>query len=469
MAGPVPRAGRPNDPYAAERPEGERPGLAMRLLRLRLLGPASIWVLVIAQAALWAAARPAGEPVLRYLGQAIAAEAVLLLSIALALVSTLRWVEPWFDGIDRAMVWHRRVAMSAVALLLIHAAITTNPQPSAAGPALAVVGLLGLVVLAAWAILPRWQSIAPGRLRGLGPALRGRPAFRWLSRAFGGYERWRAGHRLVGLFVASGFAHGLLDGPAFGAPVLRWSFTAVGGLGLAFYLYRELLARHFAPLHDYQVAAVRALDGGFTEIGLRPLGRRLNFVPGQFAMLYLEAKDGWHRHPFTISSAPRDSIVQVTVKALGDDTSQARLVEPGMPAVLGGAHGRFTYRRGTRHQAWIAGGAGITPFLSWLRSLTGEDLPGEVSFFYTGAGPAPWHDEICAIAERFPALQAYFTDTRTDDRLTPAQVLARAAVDPRHLSVFMCGPGTMLDAFEVQFRHCRVSPLNIHREHYDWR
>ena len=103
--------------------------------------------------------------------------------------------------------------------------------------------------------------------------------------------------------------------------------------------------------------------------------------------------------------------------------------------------GRFTYRRGTQHQAWIAGGAGITPFLSWLRSLTTGD----------------------------PRLRVYFTDTRVDDRLTPTHVLARTAAEPRHLSVFMCGPEAMLDAFEVQFRRRGVSSLNIRRERYDWR
>ena len=90
------------------------------------------------------------------------------------------------------------------------------------------------------------------------------------------------------------------------AQVLRWSFVAIGGIGLAFYLYRELLARYFVPWYDYQVAEVRRAGAGLTEIALAPLGRPATFTPGQFAMLYLEAIDGWHRHPFTITSAPGD-------------------------------------------------------------------------------------------------------------------------------------------------------------------
>ena len=213
----------------------------------------------------------------------------------------------------------------------------------------------------------------PRPLRGLVLAARDAPVMRDVRRVFGGYERWRALHRTTGLFVAAGFAHGVLDGTPFAAaPVLRWSYVAVGGIGLAFYVYRELLARYFLSLHDYQVDAVREIDAGLVEIALRPLGRGLEFVPGQFAMIYIEAKDGWHRHPFTISSAPHEDVVRVTVKALGDYTSRLQeLVEPGMPAVIGGPHGRFSHWRGTDRQVWIAGGVGVAPFLSWLRALDG--------------------------------------------------------------------------------------------------
>jgi predicted ferric reductase len=123
---------------------------------------------------------------------------------------------------------------------------------------------------------------------------------RHLRRIFGGYEPWRVLHRTTGLFVALGFVHGILDGtPLDAAPILRWSFIVIGGIGLAFYVYRELLAQFFLSLHDCQVADVHEVDRGLVEVSLTPLGRPMDFVPGQFAMIYLEAKDGWHRHPST--------------------------------------------------------------------------------------------------------------------------------------------------------------------------
>jgi predicted ferric reductase len=436
----------------------------------REVGPATIGVLVSVMAALWLAERPAGEPVRSYVGQFLGAESILLLSIGLVLISTLPWVEEWFDGIDRAAIWHRRVAITGLVLLAPHILLSSNPHGTALGGPLGAIGAIGLTVLALWAILPRWQSVVPSPLRGFVRASRDAPVVRDVRRMFGGYDRWRALHRTTGLFVAAGFVHGALDGTPFhDAPVLRWSYVAVGAVGVGFYAYRELLARFFLSLHDYEVDAVREIEDDLVEVALRPIGRKLEFVPGQFAMVYLEAKDGWHRHPFTISSAPHEDVLRVSVKALGDYTSRLQeLIERGMPAVVGGPHGRFNHWKGTDRQVWIAGGVGVAPFLSWLRALDGH-LPHRVDFFYTAAGEAPFANEIRTIADRHESLHAHLIDTSVEGRLTAERVLAIADGDPNGLSVFMCGPQGMLRSFQTQLRLAGVPSRHIHREYFDWR
>jgi predicted ferric reductase len=437
----------------------------------REAGPATIAALVVALAVLWAVAKPSGDSTGGYIGQLIGAESILLLSIGLVLISTLPWIEVWFDGIDRAAIWHRRVAITGLVLLVPHVLMAKNPKGGTAlGGPLAVVGALGMIGLALWAILPRWQSVVPTPLRGLVVAARDAPLVSDVRRLFGGYERWRALHRTTGLFVAAGFVHGILDGSPFHhSALLRWSYVAIGGIGLAFYLYRELLAHLFLSLHDYQVTALGEVEPGLVEITLRPRGRPMEFVPGQFAMIYLEGKDGWHRHPFTIVSAPQEGAIRVTVKALGDYTSRLpELIEPGMPAVIGGPHGRFSHWRGTDRQVWIAGGVGVAPFLSWLRSLDGS-LPHHVDFFYTSAGEIPFADEIQSIADRQPSLTAHVIDTSVDGRLTPDQVLDAAGGRPSELSVFMCGPKGMLRGFQADLRRAGVPARRIHREYFDWR
>ncbi|MDQ1656257.1 MAG: hypothetical protein QOD41_1340, partial [Cryptosporangiaceae bacterium] len=290
-------------------------------------------------------------------------------------------------------------------------------------------------------------------------------------RIFGGYERWRSVHRLTGLFLGAGFVHGLQDATMFRSPVLRWTYLAAGGIGLAFYLYRETIARFFLPLHDYQVSTVTTLGPGLTELALTPVGRPLQFVPGQFAMLFLEGRNGWRRHPFTMSGAPHDGVVRFTIKALGDDTSAIpSVVEPGMPAVIGGPHGRFSHGRGTGRQIWIAGGIGVAPFLSWVRSLDQHELHAQVDFFYSTDGAAPFAEEITGVAAVRRNLRVHLHNSAAEGYLTADDVLAEVAGDdPRQLSVFLCGPGPMVNTFVRRFRRAGVLSRNIHREHFDWR
>ena len=155
----------------------------------RQAGPATIGALVCGMAVLWLVARPAGEPARSYVGQFFGAESIVLLSIGLVLISTLPWVEEWFDGIDRAAIWHRRVAISGVALLLPHILLSSSPHGTTLGGPLAVTGVIGLVALVLWAILPRWRSVVPAGLRGIIRALRDAPGVREVRRIFGGYER----------------------------------------------------------------------------------------------------------------------------------------------------------------------------------------------------------------------------------------------------------------------------------------
>lgn len=120
----------------------------------RDIGPAIIIGLIAALGVLWAVFRPTEVPVGTYIGQFLGAQSILLLSIALVLISTLPRVEVWFDGIDRAAVWHRRAAILGVVLLLPHILLATG-KDEAVGASLAVVGAVGVFTLALWAILPR--------------------------------------------------------------------------------------------------------------------------------------------------------------------------------------------------------------------------------------------------------------------------------------------------------------------------
>jgi predicted ferric reductase len=63
-------------------------------------------------------------------------------------------------------------------------------------------------------------------------------------------------------------------------------------------------------------------------------------------------------------------------------------------------------------------GVGIAAFLSWLRSLHSRPR-ADVDLFHTSAGPAPFADEILAIAALHSSLTVHLIDTSLTGRLTP--------------------------------------------------
>jgi predicted ferric reductase len=191
-------------------------------------------------------------------------------------------------------------------------------------------------------------------------------------------------HRLTGLFVISAVAHGAVVAPTLhSSPLLRFAYLAIGGTGVAAYGYRELFARFVVPAHNYTVSEVRRPNDSTTEVSLEPVRDPLVFVPGQFVVLSFGGTNGWQRHPFSVASAPSERRLDVSIKAVGDYTRDLQdTLRPGTPAKAVGPFGGFDYRRGGDNQIWIAGGIGITPFISWIRSLDGS-FDRMVDFYYS--------------------------------------------------------------------------------------
>jgi predicted ferric reductase len=432
------------------------------LLRDRLgatAGGAALLGVSAANVVLWLVARPPEQPTSRYVGELLGAEAVLLFSCTLVLATLVPGIERAFGGMDRVVVWHRRAAVAGVLLLLPHDALASSrhdPYATGIGPALGDVALLGLLLLSVWALAPKLRAARwPGPIRHLARV---------------SYERWLTAHRLTGIFVVAAVVHAGLVAPSLHAStLLRVVFFAVGGVGIAAYGYRELLARFVIPVHDYTVAEARRPTDALLELSLEPAREPLEFLPGQFVVLAFGGAQGWERHPFSIASAPSERRLEVAVKASGDYTRDLHdSLRPGTPARVVGPFGGFDYTTGGQRQLWIAGGIGITPFMSWIRSLD-ESFGRDVDLYYSvrSESDALFADEIGAAGERFPTFRPHMVVTDRQGVLTADAVIA--SHDPGSTWVYMCGPPPMTEALARGFRRLGVPGGHIRWEQFDVR
>jgi ferredoxin-NADP reductase len=97
--------------------------------------------------------------------------------------------------------------------------------------------------------------------------------------------------------------------------------------------------------------------------------KNYEFIPGQAvdASINNEFKD--EKRPFTFTSKNSDLVLEFTMKRYGGMTKRFHELNPGDEIIIGKPFGSISYKgEGT----FIAGGAGVTPFIAILRSLEGN-------------------------------------------------------------------------------------------------
>jgi predicted ferric reductase len=321
-----------------------------------------------------------------------------------------------------------------------------------------------LVVLLLWALAPRLSAV----MRRLPTSVQ-----RWFMQ----YQRWFTLHRLTGLFVVTGLVHGALVDPVLrrSTILLVW-YVAVAAVGTAAYVYRELFLRFFSRRwqYDYAVKAINRLDPRALEVVLAPAARPLQFVAGQFVFVHFGGSAEWERHPFSVSSAPQERDLRLSIEALGDYTQHlSDTLQPGAPAIVSMAFGMFDYREGTREQVWIAGGIGITPFRSWIRAFpTEQQMEFDIDLYYTvrSEDEALFLDEIRTAATQHPSFRPHIIYSQRDGSLTMEHIVETSGGGTIVAKdIYMCGPSGMTESFQHALRKLGVPPMHIHFEHFTFR
>ncbi len=152
---------------------------------------------------------------------------------------------------------------------------------------------------------------------------------------------------------------------------------------------------------------------------------------------------------------------------VGDYTRALRGLEAGAEAVVEGPYGPFSYRSVPNpRQIWMAGGIGVTPFLSMARSLDDRDGPS-VDFYYCVEREEEAHfvGELRAIASSREDFRVVLVPRDRDGFLT-AERLAKEHGDLLSADVLICGPPAMIDNLRSQLRARGVSGERIHAEEF---
>ena len=183
-------------------------------------------------------------------------------------------------------------------------------------------------------------------------------------------------------------------------------------------------------------------------------------------------------HPFSLASSAerKDGRIELAIRNLGDFTATLGSIRIGRRVWLDGPYGAFTMDSADDLPVLIAGGIGVTPMMSMLRTLADRGDRRRVLLIYANRNweDVTFREEHEDLAKRLDLHVAHVLGepppgwTGQCGRLS-IETLRRCVPAPydRH-SYFICGPEPMMDAAEAALADLGVPMSRYHSERYSF-
>ena len=203
------------------------------------------------------------------------------------------------------------------------------------------------------------------------------------------------------------------------------------------------------------------------------------FRPGQYVSLSLRVGDVTTTRPYSIASAPGCDHLDLTLKVKTDGLASPYLfggVEAGWEVDASGPAGSFVYEPlcDSGELVLLAGGSGITPFMSMLRHFARVGFPTRVLLLYGSrvvddvifaeelAELALAHEKLVLSSVISEPAEGYEGPTGFLD----ATLIARHVGDVSAKTFLVCGPEAMICSVTSALRSLHVPEHKVRCEEY---
>lgn len=403
----------------------------------------------------WAITLTPGLPRAVYVhevGKLLGLVGFVLLLFQYVLSSKIKWIEHGI-GLDVLFRVHKKVGLIALILITAHPILFFISEklqgyetPMSVLKVLGVITLLLLLGAAGAALLYGLLSLK--------------------------YETWKGIHKIAYAIFVLAFIHSFFIGSDLQRWPMRivWVILAILFIGtLAYKLQQRLYMRR----NPFKVAGVSQETYDTWSVhfeGTHPL-----YNPGQFMIVQL-LRDGEtsEPHPFTISSSPTGERLSISVKSVGDFTSTIGETKTTDMAYIDMPYGVFSFLTyDARDLVFIAGGIGITPFMSMLRYIYDKKLEKNVILLWGNKAEQDiaFREELETMEPEMPSLKVVHVLSRQEGwpgerGNIDAEVLQRYVDNFQASQFFICGPPPMMRAVERTLRELGSPKNRIHYERF---
>jgi len=279
------------------------------------------------------------------------------------------------------------------------------------------------------------------------------------------YEIWYFSHLPLYIAIVIAFGHQINTGDmASSVAIFYWFLLNIIVFGILI-IYRFIKPIYYFFKYKFTVEKIEKESNGVCSVYIS--GRNMNeykFQSGQFATLIFLQKKMWFHHPFSFSDKYNGKTLRLTIKSSGDFTSKIEKIKKGTRIWIDSPFGTFTLKNAVNKKfLFIAGGIGISPILSLIKSVKEK---GNSILLYSNKT-----DEETVfkkeIANDGAEVHYFNTSLGANNRIDINKII-EICPDYKNRDVYLCGPTKMtLDLVKNLKRDGLISE-QIHFEKFDY-
>ncbi len=399
------------------------------------------------------------ENPLRSLGSVAGLNGVVFLSLNIILAARYKFLEKIFTGLDKLYRIHIATGITSYFLVFLHPLLIALSSdtlstfftffiPNSNYPLFRNVG-----IIAFWIITILVFSAGVKKIN---------------------YLLWKRIHQLMGpVFLLIALHSILADASVANFTLMSVWILGIISFALFSFIYKVFLYYHFGPVYLYKIKKINVLPELF-DLYMTPVSNRLVFKPGQFAFLSFINSNGVNKepHPYTFASNPLNKDIRICIKKLGDWSHTLEALAVGDKVKLFGPYGAFysNQLRKSKRQVWIAGGIGITPFLSMAESEITTKSYETITLVYSDntSNEAVFAKEVESFQQKSNNIKACVHISNEQGYLT-ADFIKEQAKTFEDTVFLLCGPAPMTNALKKQLLSQGVKESDIVFEYFNFK
>ena len=291
------------------------------------------------------------------------------------------------------------------------------------------------------------------------------------------YETWYYVHLTTYVAVVLAWGHQLKLGGDFISNqtfVYYWYILYLAVFGnLIFWRFLRPLFRFYQ--HRFFVKRVeKETDSAVSMYIAGKDMEKFQIAPGQFMIFRFLSKDYfWQAHPFSLSYAPKNNELRITVKNSGDFTSQIKNLAVGTPVFIDGPYGTFIERLAKRDKfLFIAAGVGITPIRSLIESIA-KNKDSILIYGNKTEKDTIFKSELDKLSSEhnFPIHYVMSEDKnfKGEQGRINIELVKKLVSDFKNREIYICGPAQMMISLRKDFQKAGVRNANIHCELFSFK